>query len=307
MKLDEKTWEEIFRDIFKGEVNFMESMRNHTSLKIGGPADVFVMPEDISSLKNLLIALKKEGIPFLPLGGGTNVLIKDEGTEGVVINLNSFKKIEILNDDEKYVNLYVEAGTSAQRLVSFSREKGYSGIEWLAGIPGTVGGAIAGNAGAFGYEIKDVIISVWIINSDGVLTKLITKEIDFGYRRSGISQKELIIAAEITLKKDNEEDVSMRINDFLRKRKERQPIGQLSAGCVFKNPPDLSAGKLIDDAGCKGMRVGDVEVSNVHANFFINRGKANASDFLRLMERVINRVKEISGIILEPEIRIIGR
>lgn len=293
--------------LFEGEAKFMEPMSNHTSLRIGGPADVFAVPQNLSSLKNLLIILKRKEVPFLPKGGGTNILVKDGGIEGVVISLRLFKRIEVLNEDSEYVNLYIEAGTPLQKLVNLSKESGYSGIEWLAGIPGSVGGAICGNAGAFGYEMKDVLISAWIIDTEGMFNRLMAKDINFGYRRSSISSKEILIAAEIKLKKDKKEDISARVDDFLKKKRDKQPIREQSAGCVFKNPPGLFAGKLIEEAGCKGTRIGDVEVSSIHANFFINKGKAKASDFLRLMGDVANKVKERFGVELEPEIRIVGR
>jgi UDP-N-acetylmuramate dehydrogenase len=300
--------EEIFSEIsFKGDMRFVEPMMKHTSLKIGGPADVFAIPQDIPSLKNMLIILKRQGIPFLPLGSGTNVLIRDDGIEGVVISLMHFRKIEIMSEDERNVNVYVEAGTPLQRLVQFSKEKGYSGIEGLAGIPGSVGGAICGNAGAFGYEMKDVLFFVLMMDAEGCIKKLKAEDIEFGYRRSSIPLDELLLSAEIVLKKDEKENVSSRIENFLKMKWESQPISEPSAGCVFKNLSGLSAGRLIDEAGCKGMRVGDVEVSSVHANFFVNKGKARASDFIELMENVRSRVKETSGIELEPEIRIIGR
>lgn len=300
--------EEVFSEItFEGDARFMEPMMKHTSLRIGGPADLFVVPRDLSSLKNILVILDKRKIPFLPLGGGTNILARDGGIEGTVISLKFLKKIEIASEDEMNVNIYVEAGTPLQRLVNFSKEKGYSGIEGLAGIPGSVGGAICGNAGAFGYEMKDVLISVSIMNDKGKIKSLKREDIDFGYRRSGISSTELILSAEIMLNKDKKENVSAKIEDFLKRKWDSQPFSEPSAGCVFKNPPGLSAGKLIDEAGCKGMRIGDVEVSSIHANFFINKGRAKASDFIRLIEDVAQRVKERFGVVFELEIRIVGR
>lgn len=300
--------EEIFSEItFEGDVRFMEPMMKHTSLRIGGPADLFVIPRNIPSLKNILVVLKKRKIPFLALGGGTNILVRDGGIEGAVISLRSFKKIEILSEDKVNVKMHVEAGTPLQRLVNFSREKGYAGIEGLAGIPGSVGGAICGNAGAFGYEMKDVLISVSIMDDKGKIKSLKKEDIDFGYKRSSISSTDLLLSAEIILKKDKKEHVSAKIEDFLKKKWETQPSLEPSAGCVFKNPPKLSAGRLIDEAGCKGMRIGKIEVSSIHANFFTNKGKAKASDFIRLMENIAQKVKEKFGVILEPEIRIVGK
>ena len=300
--------EDIFSEItFEGDVKFMEPMMNHTSLRIGGPADVFVVPQNLSSLKTIMVSMNRKEIPFFVLGGGTNILVKDSGIEGVVISLASFREIKTIREDEMEVKVYVETGTPLQRLVNFSKERGYSGMEGLAGIPGSVGGAISGNAGAFGYEMKDVLVSVSMMDSEGNIRNLGIENIDFGYRRSGISSTELLLGAEILFKKDSKEHVSAKIETFLKRKWESQPVSGHSAGCVFKNPLGLSAGKLIDEAGCKGLRIGDVEVSSLHANFFINTGKAKASDFFRLMEEVRSKVFEVSGIRLEPEIRIVGR
>lgn len=300
--------EEIFSEIsFEGDVRYMEPMMKHTSLRIGGPADLFVVPRNLSSLKNILSVLNRKKIPFFIIGGGTNILIKDGGIDGVVISLASFKKIEILSENEMNVRVYVETGTPLQRLVNFSKEKGYSGIEGLAGIPGFVGGAICGNAGAFGYEMKDVLISVSLMSNEGNVKNQGAETIDFGYRRSGIPSAGLLLSSEILLKKDDKKHVSAKIEDFLKRKWESQPLSEPSAGCIFKNPPELSAGKLIEEAGCKGMRMGGVEVSSTHANFFINKGKARAVDFIRLMEEVTQRVKEKFQVILEPEIKIVGR
>ena len=251
--------------------------------------------------------LKRRRVPFFPLGGGTNILVRDGGIEGTVISFRSLRKIEPVKEDDENVYLFVRAGALLQRLVNFSKENGYSGLEGLVGIPGTVGGAICGNAGAFGYEMKDILVSVEIMDSEGKIDTFKAEGIAFGYRSSGISQNELLLSAEIKLRKDKKEDISARIEDFLKIKREKQPVWEHSAGCVFKNPPGSSAGKLIDEAGCKSMRIGDVEVSAVHANFFINKGKASAADFIMLIEEVAARVKERSNVVLEPEIRIVGR
>jgi UDP-N-acetylmuramate dehydrogenase len=304
----EERAKDIFSEgLFEGEVKFREPMRNHTSLRIGGPADIFAMPQDLSSLKNMHINLRRNKIPFFPLGGGTNILVRDGGIEGAVISLRSFRRTGVLSKDNNYAYLFAEAGTLLQRIVNFSKENGYSGVEGLAGIPGTVGGAIFGNAGAFGYEMKDVLISVEVMDIEGRIKRFKAEEINFGYRSTSISRNELILDAEIKLKKDEKEKVSAKVDDFLEKKREKQPLREPSAGCVFKNPAGLSAGKLIDEAGCKGIKIGDVEVSSIHANFFINKGEAKASDFIRLMEEVAHRVKERFGVVLEPEIKIVGR
>jgi len=304
--------DEQFRAIFtegffEGEVRFMEPMSNHTSLRIGGAAEIFAMPRDLDSLKNIHLNLKKSNIPYIALGSGTNILIRDGGIEGAVVLLRSLKKIEVLREEDQFVFIHADAGALLAKLVRFSQEHGYSGLEGLAGIPGTVGGAICGNSGAFGYEIKDVLLSLEMMNGEGIVSRRRAEDIAFGYRKSGIRPEEFILGAEIRLKKDHAEAVSKRIGEFLRTKRERQPIWEPSAGCVFKNPPGASAGKLLDEAGCRGAKIGEVEVSEVHANFFVNKGNANASDFIKLMELVSLRVEKRFGILLEPEIKILGK
>lgn len=285
----------------------MELMSNHTSLRIGGAAEIFAMPRDLDSLRNIHLNLQKSNIPYIALGSGTNILIRDGGIEGAVVLLRSLKKIETLREEDEFIFIHADAGALLAKLVRFSQEHGYSGLEGLAGIPGTVGGAICGNSGAFGYEIKDVLVSLEMMDSEGIVSRRRAEDIAFGYRKSGIRPEEFILGAEIRLKKDHAEAVSKRIGEFLRTKRERQPIWEPSAGCVFKNPPGASAGKLLDEAGCKGSKIGEVEVSEVHANFFVNKGNANALDFIKLMELVSLRVEKRFGILLEPEIKILGR
>jgi len=304
----QKLEHDIFSGVqFKGEIRFREPMSSHSSLKIGGPADVFAAPRDLNSLMILRDYLQKGQIPCFPLGGGTNILVRDGGIEGVVISLQFFRRIELLKILEGCVHLNVEAGAPLARLVNYSMEKGYAGIEGLAGIPGTVGGAICGNAGAFGCEIGDVLFSVELMDAKGKIRSQKAGRMKFGYRSSGISPEEVILSARIKLKMDKKEDISERIENFLNIKREKQPLWEPSAGCVFRNPAGLSAGKLIDEAGCKGMRIGDAEVSEVHANFFINKGHAKASDFICLMDKVASKVKRKFDVVLEPEIRIVGR
>ncbi len=305
---------EIFETgLFRGEVKFNEPLSWHTSLRIGGPARVFVFPDDAVSLKNVLIMAKEDGIPIFIIGAGTNLLVRDSGINSIVISLRELRRIsviqpqsrEIFQDGTEGVTLFVEAGVPLRELINFTKENGYSGIEELAGIPGTLGGAIYMNAGSFDREIKDVLAGIALMNMDGKITLLEKDELKFSYRGCSLPEDSVILSANIVLKKDSPEDVGRRIKEFIEKRMNTQPIGERSAGCVFKNPPQDSAGRLIDMAGCKGMRIGDVEVSNLHGNFFINRGRATSEDFIKLMEIVKAKVKEHSGIILEPEIKII--
>ncbi len=310
MLISQKDWEDGFKGTFNGEVGFLIPMKNHTSLAIGGPADVMVSPADPMSLKNIVLMLRKKNMPFLPLGGGTNILVQDSGLDGVVINLKTFRMMQVIREEDKDVELFVEAGVPLQMLVNFCREKGYAGIEGLTGIPGTFGGAICGNAGSYGCEIKDVLKSVVIMSSDGRLDRLDAKDLGFGYRRSGIKPTDIVLNANVLMRKDDKGLVAGRAQKYLEEKRKTQPISERSAGCVFKNPAGGSvgpAGKLIEEAGCKGMKAGNIEVSSIHANFFVNRGSGTASDYLRLMREVSSIVEEKFGVLLEPEIRVIGR
>ncbi|HBO83975.1 MAG TPA: UDP-N-acetylenolpyruvoylglucosamine reductase [Deltaproteobacteria bacterium] len=306
--IDKQLWQGIISpNSFSGEVKFMEPMRSHTYLQIGGPADVFVCPKDTVSLENILAALNEERIPFVTIGGGSNILVKDGGIFGAVISLKNLWRIDIAKEEKDIVMFFAEAGTPLQKLVSFSKEHGYSGIEGLAGIPGFVGGAIAGNAGAFGYSIKKSLVSVRMMNPDKGIYEMSVSELGLEYRASKIPEDTVILSGNIRLRKDVKEDVAKRINSFLKHKRETQPLSEMSAGCVFRNPEGASAGRIIDGAGCKGMRIGGVEVSRMHANFFINKGDAEASDFLELIDEVKKKVMKVFGIELELEIRIMGR
>jgi len=305
--IDRTDWDKAFSGYYKGEVAFNAAMKAHTSLAIGGPADVVVSPEDPVSVKNIVLLLGRERMPFLPLGGGTNVLVRDGGIEGVVIKCKAFGRIEIIHDAGDTVELFVEAGVPLQKLVNVCRARGYAGMEGLAGIPGTLGGAICGNAGSYGCEIKDVLISAVILRADGSLERFRAEELGFGYRSSHVLPDDIVLSANLGLRKDDAGEVAARTDEFFSRKKAAQPIWERSAGCVFRNPEGVSAGRMIDEAGCKGMRVGAIEVSGLHANFFVNRGEGRAADYLALMEKVSGRVMERFGVRLEPEIRIVGR
>jgi UDP-N-acetylmuramate dehydrogenase len=307
MELNRESWAARLEGYYRGDSRFGVPMKDHTSLSAGGTADVMTYPEDPVSLRNLLVVLKNEATPFFPVGGGTNILVREGGIEGVVISLRAFTRIEVLQEYDEAVELFVEAGAPLQKLVNFCKGKGYSGIEGLTGIPGTVGGAICGNSGSFGCEVKDVLASVVIIDSDGRLDRHAAADLGFRYRGSDILPGDIVLSANLRLRKDDPEAVAARTDSFFSEKKRTQPISKKSAGCVFRNPEGGSAGRLIDEAGCKGMRRGGMEVSSVHANFFVNAGGGTASDFIVLMEDVAAEVQKKFSVVLEPEIKIVGR
>jgi len=307
MLVSQAAWEEAFTGYYKGEVEFNAPMKNHTNLGIGGPADVVVSPEDPVSLKNIVMLLGRQNLPFFPLGGGTNVLVRDAGIEGVVIKCRAFGRIEVLQETGGHAELFVEAGVPLQKIVNFCREKGYAGMEGLTGIPGTVGGALCGNAGSYGYEIREVIISTVIMRSNGSLERFRPEDLGFGYRTSNIRPDDIVLSANLKLGRDAADAVASRTDEFFSRKKKAQPIWEKSAGCVFKNPEGMFAGRLIDEAGCKGMSIGAIAVSSMHANFFVNCGEGTAGDYLALMAAVSAKVNEKFGVRLEPEIRVMGK
>lgn len=284
------------------EVRFAEVMAKHTYLKIGGPADIALFP-DVTSLQGIVKLIVDSGIPYTVIGGGSNILVSDVGLEGAVIFTGRMNNIVRQNEE----HIFVQSGCSLQKVINLCSKQGLAGMEGMAGIPGSVGGAIWGNAGSFGYEIKDVVTLTDLLMADGSIKTLSGNDLGFGYRKSGLPAGSIVLGANISLKKDDPVDVRKRIGEFREMKKTSQPLSQPSAGCVFKNPEGFSAGRLIDEAGGKGLMVGGIEVSRQHANFFINTGNGSASDYLRLLDMVSGKVREKFGIIMEPEIKIIGR
>lgn len=289
----------------EGNIYFDEPLSRHSTLKIGGKATVFVDTDHIPSLQMIAKACANRQIPVLVVGGGSNLLFRDSDFEGVVINTAKLNRMGESRQEDDNISIRVEAGMSLQKLISCLKENGLSGIESLAGIPGTVGGAIAGNAGAFGCEIKDSLVSLTILDNEGNLTELEKKDIVFEYRKAEINDSLMIVSAEMRFKKKEKSDIAGRIQSCINEKKRAQPLSEKSAGCVFKNPDGMFAGKLIDMCGCKGMREGGIEVSAKHANFFINKGNGTSEEFVKLMEKVRSLVRNRFQVEMEPEINIV--
>lgn len=287
----------------KGKVIKGQSMRDLTSFKIGGLADLFVIPYNLDDLRKVIDFCTQDKIPFIVIGNGSKILIKDEGFRGVVIKLGGeFRKIEV-NARE----VIAGAGVDLPSLIDFASERGLAGLEFLAGIPGTIGGGVVRNAGAFGESLSDRIIWVKAIDTNSDSFTLSRKEVKFGYRSSLFLENKNLILTEVKLRlfPDSKEKIISRVQDVTKRKMQTQPLSFPSAGCVFKNPPFYSAGYLIQNTGCLGMRVGDAQVSFQHGNFIINKGKAKAQDIILLIEKVREKVKEKFNINLEPEIEII--
>ena len=282
-------------------VMFGEPMANHTSLGIGGRAEIFARPSDDEALMRLLEYAS--GMPVFLIGGGTNLLVPDGDIKALVISTEDMKGIKTEVPAGGTV-ISVAAGEPLKKVLAYCMQNGLTGLEPLAGIPGSIGGAVAGNAGANGLQIGAAVRSALVVDfSGGGTAKTISRE-NLGFRYRGSSAGGLITNVELALEKGESQEIKkLMIKNFDMKKK-TQPLASRSAGCVFKNPEGKnSAGRLIEEAGLKGVRVGDIEVSRVHANFFINTGKGTAADFAGLMDKVRGEVLRRSGVALEPEIK----
>jgi UDP-N-acetylmuramate dehydrogenase len=295
---------------FKGELLKNEPMSKHTSFAIGGPADVLAYPADRNDLLLLLKEVRAQGTAYFLLGGGTNLLVRDSGFRGVVINLRRMNRIglerEYRSIGGSFGVVHAEAGAFLPKLVSFGAEGGFTGLEFAAGIPGTLGGAICMNAGTALGEIGDIVESVDLLSPEGALVTRSREEMGFGYRTASVPEGHLVLDARLVLRRDEKDKIKARVQELLDTRKQRQPWGLPNAGSIFKNPQQESAGRLIESAGLKGRTLGGAQVSEKHANFIVNRGQAKAADVIALMELVKQTVLEVHGVRLEPEIKIIG-
>jgi UDP-N-acetylmuramate dehydrogenase len=296
-----KTFSERIVQEILGTVLRDEPMARHTSLRVGGAADWFAVPVDSDDLQTLLALLGEFEVPFLVVGGGSNLLVRDGGIRGCVISLERFALLE----REEDCLVRAGAGVETAALARFCRDQGLTGLEFLVGIPGSVGGAVAMNAGAGGSEIVETLETLTTLKEQ-TLAKREKSQLTFGYRFLHLEPGELVLKASFRLTKGDPEEIGGRINSFLEKRRATQQVGFPNAGSFFKNPPEGSAWRFIDAAGLRGVRIGGAEVSTVHANFLVNRGGATAADFLALASRVKEKVRQLSGIELEEEVRIVG-
>ncbi|MBM4166079.1 MAG: UDP-N-acetylmuramate dehydrogenase [Ignavibacteria bacterium] len=293
---------------FKGTLALNEMMSRHTSFCIGGPADLYAEPNDKNDLLALLIFLQEQNIPFTMLGNGSNVLVSDNGLRGVVINLeNGLNKISYENAKHPPLEdnfVVVESGVMLNRFVDFCIQRELKGVEMLAGIPGTIGGAIRMNAGAHGGEISDCIVDVEVIR-DKKFQTVTKEEAQFQYR-SSVFHREVIVSARFQLPRGNKEEMSVVRKEMLKKRNATQPLDFPNSGSVFKNPKPLFAAKLIEECGLKGMRIGNAGISEKHANFIVNLGNAKADDVLSLMKLAKKTVKEKYNVDMELEVKLLG-
>ena len=278
-------------------------MKNHTTFRVGGPADIFLTPS-AEELPAVLSVCREEQMPVTVIGNGSNLLVGDQGIRGVVICIG-FGMRGIRVDGEK---IFLEAGVTLAAVAQQAAKAGLTGLEFASGIPGTFGGAVVMNAGAYGGEMKDVIVSVRVISEDGEILTLSKEELDLAYRHSVIPERGyLVIDGELLLTREKDPDqITERMEELKKKRIEKQPLEYPSAGSTFKRPEGYFAGKLIMDAGLRGFSVGGAAVSEKHCGFVINKGNATAADICALMDEVTRIVKEKYAVTLEPEVKKVG-
>ncbi len=285
----------------KGTVSFDASFDRYTSFGIGGPADAVVEPADIEDVRRLVMQAGRTKVPLFVVGG-TNLLIRDGGIRGIVVSL---VKLRAIKEEPGHV-LYAEAGAGMPTVIGHAVRRSLAGLEWAAGIPGTVGGCVVMNAGTRLGEMKDSLKAVRIVRMNGQVRDLPASAMRFDYRRAHLP-KGIVVGAWLQLRQGAREEIERVVKNYLHYRKETQPLTMPSAGCVFKNPLKDSAGRLIETAGLKGWRVGDAEVSLKHGNFIVNRGQASAADVIALIRKVRQAIKRKFGVRLDLELKIVGK
>ena len=287
----------------KDKVLFEEPMSSHTTFRIGGPAEVFLMPESYEQIRSALALCREEGVPYFVLGNGSNLLVSDSGYRGVIIQMDrNMGDIEL-----KGTEIRACAGALLSSVAAAARKASLTGFEFAGGIPGTLGGAVVMNAGAYGGEMKDVLREVTVMTKEGDIRVIPSDRLELGYRTSIIKKTGyLVLEAVISLEKGDLQAIQEKTKELASKRTEKQPLDYPSAGSTFKRPEGYFAGKLIMDSGLRGFRVGGAQVSEKHCGFVINTGGATAKDVKELMDHVIRTVKEKYNITLEPEVKFLG-
>ncbi len=302
----DETWQDGLRKRMSGTILFDEMADRHTSLGVGGRIDALVFPKSVDDLAQGVAFLRAHRIPFLPVGNWTNLIVCDRGYRGALLSLAGMHSLKLSDSDDGSVCLEAEAGLPLAELVAVSVREALTGAEFCAGIPGSVGGAVRMNAGAYGGEIKDICTSVRLLNPGEGIRTVVRGFLSFSYRNLDLPAETIIIGAAFHLTRGEGENIAGRVREIIALRREKHPLEFRNAGSVFKNPQAVPAGRLIEEAGLKGMRIGDAQISEKHGNFIINRGKATAEEIIRLIEKIQKRVFEMTGYALETEVRIIG-
>lgn len=297
-------YQELKKIIPQDRLKLNERLSNHTTLHIGGEADYFVMPSSVEEIGEIINLSKSYEIPFYIIGNGSNLLVSDQGYRGLIIKLSdNFSSVMIKEDG----TVSAQAGVLLAKLASDIAKNSLTGFEFAAGIPGTLGGAVAMNAGAYDGEMKQCIMKATVMDMEGNISVLSKEELELGYRTSILQKKSLILLeADLKLNQGDSAQILDKIRELNARRREKQPLSEYSAGSTFKRPTGYYAGKLIEDAGLRGYQAGGAAVSTKHCGFVINKENATAADFLKVIHDVIKTVYEKSGVTLEPEVKFLG-
>ncbi len=280
-----------------------EPMKKHTSFRIGGNADIYISPKSSEEIQSILFLAKKYDVPVTVMGNGSNLLVSDKGIRGIVIQIGEDMST-ILVKGEK---ITAQAGALLKTIGEKALQSSLEGFAFAAGIPGSLGGAVCMNAGAYGGEIKDILVEAEVLTEDLQIKKLSTQQLQFSYRHSIIPEKGyIVLSATFLLKKGNQKEIAQKMTELAQQRREKQPLNFPSAGSIFKRPQGYFAGKLITDAGLKGYSIGDAQVSQKHGGFIVNKGNATCADVLALIEHCQKTVFEKFGVMLETEVKMIG-
>lgn len=300
--MNKEIYEGLLACLSAEKVKTGELMAKHTTFRIGGPADFFVLPENVQEVQNVIGFLKEKGQPYYILGNGSNLLVSDKGYRGTIVCLSRMNGIE-----EKDGAILAQAGALMSKIAAKALENSMAGFEFASGIPGSVGGAVVMNAGAYGGEMKDVIEEVTVLNEENEIVTMRNEELEFGYRTSVVMKRGYtVLSVKIRLEKGEKEKIKALMDELKERRTSKQPLEYPSAGSTFKRPEGHFAGKLIMDAGLRGYRVGGAQVSEKHCGFVINRGGATAEDVMKLVRHVQSEVKRQFGVDLEMEVKTLG-
>ena len=301
--MNQKVIEKFWNLLGKDRVLVDEPMKRHTTFRIGGPADFFLLPSTVDEVRGILEICCEEELPYFILGNGSNLLVSDKGYRGVIIQLyRNFSNISVEGNE-----ICASSGALLSQIAAAARNASLTGFEFAGGIPGTLGGAVFMNAGAYGGELKDVLKEAVVMTEQGEILTLPVEKLDMGYRTSRIKKAGyLVLEARLVLEQGDMDKIRDTTKDLTEKRVSKQPLEYPSAGSTFKRPEGYFAGKLIMDAGLRGYQVGDAQVSEKHCGFVINKGNATAADVLTLIENVREKVQEQFGVTLEPEVKFLG-
>ncbi len=301
--MNQKVIEKFWNLLGKDRVLVDEPMKRHTTFRIGGPADFFLLPSTVDEVRGILEICREEELPYFILGNGSNLLVSDKGYRGVIIQLyRNFSNISVEGNE-----ICASSGALLSQIAAAARNASLTGFEFAGGIPGTLGGAVFMNAGAYGGELKDVLKEAVVMTEQGEILTLPVEKLDMGYRTSRIKKAGyLVLEARLVLEQGDMDKIRDITKDLTEKRVSKQPLEYPSAGSTFKRPEGYFAGKLIMDAGLRGYQVGGAQVSEKHCGFVINKGNATAADVLTLIENVREKVQEQFGVTLEPEVKFLG-